>query len=111
MQYFLDDFFGNFQHLDFIGTRSGPSHLLFITKKLQKIKEKLWNHVLNYYFSYLNVLELRKFSNFDPPNPICLYVLQEFPPNKLGISERFQRILRAWNVGIFGQAFFENIQT
>ena len=38
-QYFLDDS-GNFQNLDCFWTRSGPLHLIFITKILQKLQEK-----------------------------------------------------------------------
>ena len=63
----------------------------------------------NIIFSYLNFLELRKMSKFDPPLPYFVwYFLGNSPPKKIGISERFQSLFGvAWNLGIFGQLFFE----
>ena len=59
LQYFLDDFW-NFQNLDFVWTRSGPLHFLFITKTPQKMKKLMESSLKNIIRSYLNFLELQK---------------------------------------------------
>ena len=73
----------------------------------QKIQEKYGIIFKKYYFSYLNFLELRTFLKFGPTEPhVFLIFVVGIPPKKLGISERFQRMFRAWNLGISGRSFF-----
>ena len=96
-------------HSWFFWSRSGPLHLFFITKILQKIHDEIIIH--KYYFSYINFLELR-FFKFETTRPhFVWYFCGVSSQKKLGISERVQRFVRAWNLGICGQSNFENIKT
>ena len=67
--------------------------------------ESSLKHIIS---SYLNFLELRTFLKFGPTEPYfrLYFFCRNSPQNKLGISERFQRILWVWDVGIFRQANF-----
>ena len=93
-----------------IWSKSGPVDLLIITKMLQRIQEQLWNHPGN--ILSMSIWDIKKFETFsilDPPNT---YFFWKFvgppPPKKIGISDRFQRIFRWWNLGILGQSYFWN---
>ena len=91
-------------------SKSGPGDLLIITKMLQKIQEKLWNHPGN--ILSMSILDLKKFENFSIPDPPDTYFFwicwAPAPPKNIGISERFQRIFRWWILGILGQSYFWN---
>ena len=96
-----------------IWSKSGPADLLTITKMAQNIQEKLWNHPGQILFmSIWDSQNSENFSILDPPNT---YFFWKFfapnpPPKKIGISERFQRFFRWWNLGILGQSFFWKYQ-
>ena len=91
-------------------SKSGLQHLLTITKMLQKIQEKLWNHPGN--ILSMSIWDIKNFENFsipDPPNTYFFWKLFAPPsPKKIGISERFQRFFRWWNLGILRQSYFWN---
>ena len=91
-------------------SKSGLQHLLTITKMLQKIQEKLWNHPGN--ILSMSILDLKNFEKFSIPDPPDTYFFWIFwapaLPKKIGISERFQRIFRWWILGILGQSYFRN---
>ena len=93
-----------------IWSKSGPGDLLIITKMLQKIQEKLWNHPGKILFmSIWDSQNSKKFSILDPPDTYFFWKLfAPPPPKKIGISERFQRISRWWILGILGQSYFWN---
>ena len=89
-------------------SKSGPGTLLTITKMLQKIQEKLWNHPGKILF--MSIWDIKKFeiSQFWTHQTRTFFdiILAPRPPPKKKISERFQRIFRWWNLGILGQTFF-----
>ena len=84
-----------------------------IPKYFKNTRQYMGTSLKNIIFSYLNFLELRKRLKFGPTKHLfCLILLGPPPPTKIGISERFQSLFDvAWNLGIFGQSFFENIET
>ena len=93
-------------------SKSGLQHLLTITKMLQKIQEKLWNHPGN--ILSMSIWDIKNFEKFLIPDPPDTYFFWIFwgpaPPKNIGISERFQRIFRWWILGILGQSYFWNYQ-
>ena len=89
-------------------SKSGLQHLLTITKMIQRIQEKIWNHPGKILFmSIWDSKKSEKISILDPPNTYCFWKLFGPPtPKKIVFSERFQRFFRWWNLGILGQSFF-----
>ena len=90
-------------------SKSGLQHLLTITKMLQKIQEKIWNHLGNILsMSILDIKQFEKFLILDPPNTYFFWRNCPPPPQKISLSKRFQRIFRWWILGILGQSYFWN---
>ena len=91
-------------------SKSGPGTLLIITKMLQKIQEKLWNHPGKMLF--MSILDIKKFEKFlipDPPNTYLFWkVLGPPPPQKDKFVQAFSKNFRWWILGILGQSYFWN---
>ena len=92
-------------------SKSGPGDLLTITKMLQKIQEKYGIILKKYYFFISQLSGTSKISQiWTHQTPIFFDYFWDPTPTNIGISERFQSFLDvAWNLGIVGQLFFENI--
>ena len=64
------------------------------------------------WISYLSKNMEYKFgeSSICGPEPFlfCWKIFGPPPPKKISFSERFQRILRWWNLGILGKSYFSN---
>ena len=94
-------------------SKSGLQHLLTITKMLQHIQEKLWNHPGKILF--MSIWDIKNFEKFLTPDPPDTYFFWKWlapppppPPKKISYRERFQRIFRWWILGILGQSYFWN---
>ena len=88
-------------------SKSGPGDPLNYYQNALKNTRKIWNHPGKILFmSILDSQNSENFSILDPPNTYFVFEFPPPPPKKIGISERFQRIFRWWNLGILGQSFF-----
>ena len=85
---------------------SGPCISGFsYTKIARTMLESFWEHLGKYYFYFL---ELQRNLKIGPTKHIFFWFFCPPTPNKIGISKRFQRFFRWWNLGILGQSYVWN---
>ena len=102
--------FGWFRELRKFCPNLDPQPSQLSPKYFKQYKKKYGIIFKNIICSYLNFLELRKNHKFWSTGPYLFFIFFVGIPPKNGISERFQRFVDVvWNLGIFGQSFFENI--
>jgi len=87
-------------------SKSGPGTLLTITKMLQKIQEKLWNHPGKVLF--MSIWDIKKSENFsilDPPNTyFCFELLGPPAPQKDKFVQAFSK-----NLSVVDSWYFRTI--
>ena len=86
-----------------IWSKSGPGDLLIITKMLQKIQEKLWNHLGKYYCCQSGTSKIRQFSESVCPGYQIFFVFFDIFRFRFGISCVFwvyilKIFLRRWGI-------------
>ena len=87
----------------------GPGDLLIITKMLQKIQEKIWNHPGKYYLCQSGTHKFPKMSQFwTHQTPIFFESFCPPPhlPQKNKFVQAFSKNFRWWILGILGQSYF-----
>ena len=99
---------GHIQELPKLSPNLASYTSFFITELLQTIQEIMESSLENIISSYLNILELQKIKISDTTGEVFLEI---WWVQKTLYLRAFSKNFRAWNFGILGQSFFENIKT